>query len=84
MPLVGALATRTPRRPNPIGVTTVELLGREGNVLTVLGLDAYDGTPVLDVKPYLARGDLIPEPVIPEWLQQLWALHDAEHREEIS
>jgi len=52
MPLVGAFATRTPYRPNPIGLTIVELLKVEGNVLTVRGLDAIDGTPVLDIKPF--------------------------------
>jgi tRNA-Thr(GGU) m(6)t(6)A37 methyltransferase TsaA len=51
MPLVGLFATRTYMRPNPIGLTLVELLGVEGNVLTVRGLDAFDGTPVLDIKP---------------------------------
>lgn len=78
LPLVGVLATRSPRRPNPIGVTTVELLERAGNVLTVRGLDALDGTPVLDIKPYLVRGDRIAEARTPAWLQRLWARHDEE------
>lgn len=52
MPLLGVFATRTNLRPNPIGLTLVELLKVEGNVLTVRGLDAYDGTPVLDIKPF--------------------------------
>lgn len=47
----GVFALRSPRRPNGIGVTEVELLGIRGNVLTVRGLDAVDGTPVLDLKP---------------------------------
>jgi formylmethanofuran dehydrogenase subunit E len=47
----GLFALRSPRRPNPIGVTEVELLGIRENVLTVRGLDAVDGTPVLDLKP---------------------------------
>jgi len=47
----GLFALRSPRRPNPIGVTEVELLGIRENVLTVWGLDAVDGTPVLDLKP---------------------------------
>jgi tRNA (Thr-GGU) A37 N-methylase len=46
-------ATRSPQRPNPIGLTVVELLGREGNRLRVRGLDMLDGTPILDIKPYL-------------------------------
>jgi len=52
LPLTGIFATRTMMRPNPIGLTIVEILKVEGNVLTVRGLDAFDGTPVLDIKPY--------------------------------
>ena len=48
----GLFSTRSPRRPNPIGMITVKLLKREGNVLTVQGLDALDGTPVIDIKPW--------------------------------
>ena len=50
----GVFATRAPRRPNPIGLTVVELLGRDGATLRVRGLDMLDGTPVLDIKPYLS------------------------------
>src|SRR5271157_5274331 len=50
----GVFATRSPRRPNPIGLTVVELLGRDGATLRVRGVDMLDGTPVLDVKPYLS------------------------------
>jgi tRNA (adenine37-N6)-methyltransferase len=50
----GVFATRSPRRPNPIGLTVVELLGREGASLKVRGVDMLDGTPILDVKPYLS------------------------------
>ena len=49
---VGVLAARSPIHPNPLGLTLVELVKREGNVLWVRGLDAYDGTPVVDIKPY--------------------------------
>ena len=76
LPLVGVFATRSPVRPNPIGITAVKLLERQGNVLKVLGLDAYDGTPVLDVKPYLRRGDLVEEAAMPDWLLRLWELQD--------
>ncbi len=78
LPLVGVFATRSPMRPNPIGITVVELLDRRENVLKVLGLDAYDGTPVLDVKPYLRRGDLIEEAAMPDWLLRLWEIQDSE------
>ncbi|SFM85591.1 SAM-dependent methyltransferase [Methanolobus profundi] len=50
---VGVFASRSPNRPNGIGVTVVELLGVEGNTLRVKGLDAINNTPVLDIKPYL-------------------------------
>ncbi len=50
-PRRGVFALRSPRRPNPVGVTEVELLAIQENVLTVRGLDAVDGTPVLDLKP---------------------------------
>jgi tRNA-Thr(GGU) m(6)t(6)A37 methyltransferase TsaA len=51
----GVFATRSPRRPNPIGLTVVELLRREGSVLHVRGLDMLDATPILDIKPYLSN-----------------------------
>ncbi len=50
----GIFATRSPRRPNPIGLTVVELLSRDGPVLRVRGVDMLDGTPILDIKPYLS------------------------------
>ena len=50
----GVFATRSPRRPNPIGLTVVQLIARSSNVLHVRGVDMLDGTPVLDIKPYLS------------------------------
>jgi len=50
----GVFATRSPRRPNPIGLTVVQLLRREGLRLFLRGIDMVDGTPVLDIKPYLS------------------------------
>ena len=50
----GVFATRSPRRPNPIGLTVVELLDRDGPRLRVRGVDMLDGTPILDIKPYLS------------------------------
>ncbi len=50
----GVFATRSPRRPNPIGLTVVELIRREGNELHVRGVDMLNGTPILDIKPYLS------------------------------
>ena len=58
-PLLGLFATRTPNRPNRIGIATVRLLERQGNILKVEGLDAIDGTPVIDIKPYITSRDMI-------------------------
>jgi tRNA-Thr(GGU) m(6)t(6)A37 methyltransferase TsaA len=68
----GVFATRSPRRPNPIALTVVELLRRDGRVLHVRGVDMLDGTPILDIKPYLSS---IPE----DRLKRGW-LADAERR----
>lgn len=51
----GVFATRSPQRPNPIGLTVVELLKREGRLLHLRGIDMVNGTPVLDIKPYLSN-----------------------------
>jgi len=53
----GLFATRSPNRPNPIGLTIVELLERKGNILKVRGIDMLDGTPLLDIKPYVSKFD---------------------------
>lgn len=70
MPLLGIFATRTPHRPNPIGLTRVKLLKIEGNVATVQGLDAFDGTPVLDIKPF-DSWDTTENFRVPDWWMQL-------------
>ena len=69
-PLQGVLATRTQHRPNPIGATVVPLLRRRRNVLRVRGLDAINGTPVLDIKPYIPHYDVPGEVRVPEWITQ--------------
>ena len=68
----GVFATRAPRRPNPIGLTVVELLGRDGPRLRVRGVDMLDGTPIVDIKPYLSS-------VPAEKLRRGW-LAEAEQR----
>jgi len=57
IPKRGVLATRSPARPNPIGITLVELLEIDGTTIRVTGLDALDQTPILDIKPYLEHFD---------------------------
>ncbi len=72
MPLLGVFAVRTNLRPNPIGLTLCELVKVDGNVLTIRGLDAYDKTPVLDIKPYDAW-DCASNARMPEWWKKLEA-----------
>lgn len=72
MPLLGVFAARTNIRPNPIGLTLCELVKVDGNVLTIRGLDAYDKTPVLDIKPY-DSWDCAPNARMPEWWKKLEA-----------
>jgi tRNA-Thr(GGU) m(6)t(6)A37 methyltransferase TsaA len=76
MPLLGIFATRTPHRPNPIGLTLVELLKVNGHILTVRGLDAFDGSPILDIKPY-DKWDVPKNARMPEW----WWTLEKERRE---
>jgi tRNA-Thr(GGU) m(6)t(6)A37 methyltransferase TsaA len=65
----GVLASRSQRRPNGIGISVVPLVHRRQGVLRVLGLDAIDGTPVLDLKPYLPMYDSVADAKLPEWAQ---------------
>ena len=69
-PKVGFLATRTPHRPNPVGMTVVKLLKRRGAQLRVEGLDAWNNTPILDIKPYTKK-ESIKKFNIPKWVHQL-------------
>jgi tRNA (adenine37-N6)-methyltransferase len=66
-PSVGPLATRMPLRPNPIGVSVARVVRRRKNVLRVTGLDALNGSPVLDLKPYLPPFDAVSDASIPAW-----------------
>jgi len=70
MPFVGIFSQRAKRRPNPVGVTAVKIIKVENNALKIQGLDAIDGTPVLDIKPYYPR-DRVETPIIPEWVYSL-------------
>ena len=60
----GTFALRSPARPNPIALSVVKLLRIEGNKISVVGLDCLDGTPLLDIKPYFASTDSVPEAVV--------------------
>jgi tRNA-Thr(GGU) m(6)t(6)A37 methyltransferase TsaA len=65
---VGVFASRSPDRPNPLGKTTVKLLERHGNILKVQGLDAIDGSPVIDIKPYIPGIDAVKGARGPKWM----------------
>jgi tRNA (adenine37-N6)-methyltransferase len=73
LPLVGVFAQRARHRPNPIGITTVRIERVERGTLIVQGLDAIDGSPVLDVKPHVPLFDAPAHPRVPEWMERLMA-----------
>lgn len=72
LPLVGVFATRTQYRPNPIGLTLVQMLGRKKNIIWVKGLDALDGTPIIDLKPISPRTEFPRQTRVPPWYRRLW------------
>jgi tRNA-Thr(GGU) m(6)t(6)A37 methyltransferase TsaA len=69
-PLTGVFACRAPVRPNLIGLSACKIVKIEGNVVEVAGLDALDGTPLVDLKPYIPKGDAIPDAIAPEWVKR--------------
>ena len=71
MPSVGIFSQRAKDRPNAIGVTSVKLLSIKKNIVVVQGLDAIDGTPILDIKPYYPKYDLKENATVPEWVNTL-------------
>ncbi|MCL4465962.1 MAG: tRNA (N6-threonylcarbamoyladenosine(37)-N6)-methyltransferase TrmO [Chloroflexi bacterium] len=73
LPLTGSFAQRAKHRPNPIGITAVEIVSVADNALRVKGLDAVDGTPVLDVKPYFPHFDHVDNALLPRWVEEIMA-----------
>lgn len=71
VPEVGIFACRCAQRPNPIGITTAEIVGIKDNVVTVRGLDVVNGTPLLDLKPHTPQYDAPAHPRVPEWVDKL-------------
>ncbi|MBI4009776.1 MAG: tRNA (N6-threonylcarbamoyladenosine(37)-N6)-methyltransferase TrmO [Candidatus Aenigmarchaeota archaeon] len=71
VPVVGIFSCRCPERPNPIAITTVKLVGRNGNKIKVKGLDILDGTPIIDIKPYWPQYDRVEDERIPDWVNKL-------------
>lgn len=66
----GVFACRSPSRPNPIGLCVVELVKNKKCTLTVKGLDAFEGSPIIDIKPYIPRDDSIQNAHVPEWTRR--------------
>jgi tRNA (adenine37-N6)-methyltransferase len=71
VPVVGIFACRCPRRPNPIGITTVKLISRQKNKIKVKGLDVLDKTPIIDIKPYWPQYDKVIDGKTPTWVNKL-------------
>jgi len=71
IPAKGIFATCSPARPNPVLVTAVRLLERRDNTLRVIGFEAVDGSPILDIKPYNPLYYQVENPVIPEWMDRI-------------
>ena len=71
LPLVGVFSTCSPARPNPVLVTAVRLLERQGNALRVAGLDAVNGSPVIDIKPYLPHYYAFPDAGLSGWMNRI-------------
>lgn len=72
LPLYGIFATRSQYRPNHLALRIVELIDVKDNVLKVKGLDAIDGTPVVDIKPYIDAHDSVKDAKCPDWCEKLW------------
>ena len=70
-PLSGVFATRAPVRPNPIGMTIVKLLEVEGNKVFIDRTDAFDNTPIIDIKPYIPKSDCILNTTLPDYFEPL-------------
>jgi tRNA (adenine37-N6)-methyltransferase len=71
LPLVGVFTSRSQTRPNPIGLTIAEILEVHGTIVKVKGLDALDGTPVIDIKPYIPENASPPRVRVPDWIKKL-------------
>ena len=83
IPVLGIFATRFPARPNPIGLYVAKILKIEGNGITISKIDAMDGTPVIDIKPYIPKFDMPDEEIkLPEWVKRHLEehKHDEEHK----
>jgi tRNA-Thr(GGU) m(6)t(6)A37 methyltransferase TsaA len=69
-PLTGVFATRSPVRPNLIAISTCKILSFEGNIIRIDGIDSFDGTPVIDIKPCLSKDDAVMDIRVPQWVRE--------------
>jgi tRNA-Thr(GGU) m(6)t(6)A37 methyltransferase TsaA len=67
-PLTGVFATRSPVRPNPVALIVTELLGIKNGIVYVGHIDAFEGTPIVDIKPYLPSGDRVSAAKVADWV----------------
>ena len=81
LPRVGLFATRSPNRPNPIALTLVKITKIDGRKIFVDEIEAFEGSPVLDIKPYLPNGDRVDEEIcLPEWFEHLLVSRPSDRR----
>lgn len=71
-PLTGVFATRSPVRPNLIGLSVCRIMQISGNTVEVAKLDAREGSPILDLKPYIPQGDSLPDAGTPDWVKRIY------------
>jgi tRNA-Thr(GGU) m(6)t(6)A37 methyltransferase TsaA len=69
-PLTGVFATRSPRRPNLIGYSVCRIRSVEGNKIIIDNIDAFDGSPIIDLKPYISASDCVPDASVPRWVKR--------------
>jgi tRNA-Thr(GGU) m(6)t(6)A37 methyltransferase TsaA len=79
-PLTGVFATRSPRRPNLVALTLCKIVAVRGNGVEVEKIDAFDGTPVIDIKPYLPGYDTAGDASVPRWLEEVLKKRRAEEK----
>ncbi len=79
LPQVGIFSTCSPARPNPVLMTTVSLTARRGNILEVTGLDAIDGSPVVDIKPFFTERQPRDDVRVPQWMQRIQDEFEDDH-----
>jgi tRNA (adenine37-N6)-methyltransferase len=70
-PLTGVFATRSPQRPNLIGFSVCRIKSIDGRLITIDEIDAFNGTPIIDLKPYIPASDSIPDAQVPHWVKKI-------------